>query len=122
MNLQPGQLISVLCSDGVLRTDYYRPPGPTVHAELTWQQRLVRKLTPRRWRKPIPLVHNDPIARASRMYDSMAEKLVEMGVCASKGSALRSLGIETAPTPDTPLARTIARGSAGVRPELPNRG
>ena len=49
-----GDLVSYVGRDGKLYTDYYRKPTPGLaDPPRTWWQRTLRKLTPKRWRKPL---------------------------------------------------------------------
>jgi len=60
----PSDLVSVDIG-GVLYTDVYNPE-PVVYRRLSWWQKVLRWLTPPRWRKSL-LVRNDPLARCQRM-------------------------------------------------------
>ena len=72
MDLSPGSRISFVNKDGEMITEVidsvrYESGSPAIYAELTWWQRMVRRLTPRRWRKPVPVVRvaSTPTMRVS---------------------------------------------------------
>lgn len=56
--IQPGSTIAYQRADGTIFTDtvqsvHYRSAEPAIWPELSWWQRMVRRLTPARWRKPL---------------------------------------------------------------------
>ncbi|AIY32478.1 hypothetical protein PBI_MIAZEAL_124 [Mycobacterium phage MiaZeal] len=60
MNLQSGSQIIYKRGDdeweAVVDSVEYTSSTPAVYAELTRRQKILRALTPKRWRKPIPIV------------------------------------------------------------------
>lgn len=65
--MKPGDRIAIV-QDGETRVETvngwsYRSGSPAIYAELTWWQRAMRRLTPARWRRPIPVVHEATAAR-----------------------------------------------------------
>lgn len=64
-NVQPGDLVAVEI-DGVIYTERYQPGKYQPAPKLSLWRRMIRRLTPPSWRKPLP-VGNDPLARAQAM-------------------------------------------------------
>lgn len=73
-NVQSGDLVSVEIN-GVMHTECYQPGNYQPAPQRTRWQRIVRALTPKWWRKPLP-VGNDPLARAQAMNEKTL-KLIE---------------------------------------------
>lgn len=64
--LKPGDRVAVEIG-GVLYTDTIKAASPVVYPTLTPWQRLVRRLTPPRWRKPLKPIRRDPLQRAQAL-------------------------------------------------------
>ena len=59
--IKPGSLITYIGSDGITRTERvaatgYRSGRPEIRKRLNRWERFTRRLTPARWRKPIPII------------------------------------------------------------------
>lgn len=65
---------------GVLYTEYADTIKRAEYPRLTRWQRLRRKLTPPRWRKPLLPIANDPVSRAQRMNANILRELDKLGV------------------------------------------
>lgn len=69
-----GDLYTIECG-GVRFTERWEPPKPAVYPTLSRLQRIMRKLTPPRWRKPLQPIRTDPLARNQRMMAGICEAL-----------------------------------------------
>lgn len=97
MTIKPGSRITYIGSDGVARTDVvtatgYRSAQPAIYAHQNGWQLLVRRLTPRRWRKPVPVIResqpaqvllgfkdqSDPVRFAQRQVEQMNTSLTRI--------------------------------------------
>lgn len=97
MTIRPGSRITYIGSDGIARTDVvtatgYRSPRPAIYAHQNRWQRLVRRITPQRWRKPVPVVReyqpaqvllgfeneDDPVRFAQRQVEQINNSLARI--------------------------------------------
>ncbi|MDV6979642.1 hypothetical protein [Mycobacterium intracellulare] len=78
LDLKPGDLYTFECG-GVRFTEHFEPPKPAVYPTLSRRQRIMRKLTPPRWRKPLQPIRTDPLARQQRMMAGICETFDELG-------------------------------------------
>ena len=101
MDIRPGSRISFVTKDGEMITETvdsvrYESGSPAIYAELNWWQRMVRRLTPRRWRKPIPVVRvaSTPTMRVSTSLDLINQNIAALAAEARRcGSHLDMYGL-----------------------------
>lgn len=72
------EYVAVVLNDGTLRVEKaenaFRQP---IYPQLSRWQRVVRALTPPRWRKPLRPI-NDPLARHQRVFEGMLQALATL--------------------------------------------
>lgn len=68
INIPGHEYIAYIGTDGVMRTERADTP-PLIYPRLSTLQRITRKLTPKRWRKPLRPI-NDPLARHQRLMEA----------------------------------------------------
>lgn len=72
----PGEYIAYIGTDGVMRTERADTPPPIYPRLSTWQ-RITRRLTPKRWRKPLRPI-NDPLARHQRAVEGLLKSIEKL--------------------------------------------
>lgn len=75
MNLHPGDLFSYVDNRGVLRTERRGEQPTATYPNLPWWRRVLRALTPPRFRKPLKPVWNDPLTRSMRLHQDALETI-----------------------------------------------
>lgn len=97
-NISPGDRISIAGPDGTVRTEYvssigYRSGQPEIRKRLNGWQRAIWRLTPARWRRPIPVVRPATSDRVVVAFseDSPAERMFRLNE-RTKAAMLELLG------------------------------
>lgn len=74
------EYVSFVGRDGTVYTETATSvmSQPLVYPHLPLWQRITRRLTPRRWRKPLQPVRNDPLARHQRFIESTLKAVEEL--------------------------------------------
>ena len=94
--ISPGSRVSIAGPDGTMHTEYvssigYRSGQPEIRKRLSGWQRMIRRLTPARWRRPIPVMRpatsdrivvafseDDPAKRAFRLNERTKAAMLEL--------------------------------------------